>query len=57
MYNNTTNLYLYISVLRRRNMGIEFTKGEIERNTETITWFVRFYGTKDAQEMVLNFFF
>lgn len=32
-------------------MGIEFTKGEIDKVTETVTWFVRFYGTKDAKEM------
>ena len=35
----------------RRNMGIQFTKGEIEKATETATWYVRFYGTKDAKEM------
>ena len=32
-------------------MGLEITKGGIDRNTETATWFVRFYGTKDAKEM------
>ena len=30
---------------------MQFTKGEVDRNTETATWFIRFYGTKDAQEM------
>ena len=35
----------------RRNMGIEFTRGEIDKATSTATWYVRFHGTKDAKEM------
>ena len=38
----------------RRNMGMEFTKGDTELSTETATWFVRFYGAKDAKDMVLS---
>ena len=32
----------------RRRMGIDISKGEIEEKSETATWHVRFYGTKDA---------
>ena len=35
----------------RRNMGIQFERADIDKATETATWFVRFYGTKDAKEM------
>ena len=32
-------------------MGIDLEKGEIDENSETATWHVRFYGAKDAKEM------
>jgi hypothetical protein len=35
----------------RKRMGIDFTLGEIDENTETATWYVKFYGTKDAGEI------
>lgn len=35
----------------RRTMGIELIKGEEDKNTDTCTWFVRFYGTEDAKEI------
>ena len=35
----------------RRTMGIELIKGEEDKNTDTCSWFVRFYGTEDAKEI------
>lgn len=35
----------------RKNMGLQITQGEVDLNTETSTWYVRFHGTKDAGEM------
>jgi hypothetical protein len=35
----------------RRNMGLEMHCGEEDENTSTATWYIRFYGTKDAGEM------
>ncbi len=32
-------------------MGIDIERGEIDDNTETASWCVTFYGTKDAKEM------
>ena len=34
----------------RRTMGIELIKGEEDKNTDTCSWFVRFYGTEDAKD-------
>jgi len=35
----------------RRNMGLDIKQGELDENTNTCTWYIRFYGTKDAGEM------
>lgn len=35
----------------RRQMGIEFSMGAVDENTNTAQWFVRFYGVEDAEEM------
>ena len=35
----------------RKNMGLDIQQGEEDENTGTATWYVRFYGTKDAGEM------
>lgn len=35
----------------RANIGMKFEQVEIDENTSTAVWHVRFYGTTDAQEM------
>jgi hypothetical protein len=35
----------------RKLMGVELTPGPEDKNTETRTWFVRFYGTEDCKQM------
>ena len=35
----------------RNSMGVELTKGVEDKNTDTRTWFVRFYGTEDAKQI------
>jgi len=38
-------------MLWRKSLGMDFTMADIDENTSTATWYVRFYGTKDALEM------
>ncbi len=35
----------------RRKMGIEFTQGEVDKNTDTTTWFMTMSGTNDVAEI------
>ena len=38
-------------LLWRSRIGMKFEQAEIDENTSTATWHIRFYGTADAQEM------
>ncbi len=47
--NRVTNLSAH--TVWRRQMGIDFSMGSVDENTQTAQWFVRFYGVDDANEM------
>lgn len=32
-------------------MGLDFTKGDHDKNTDTVTWYVKLFGTNDALEL------
>ena len=44
-----TNLQNHIKW--RKSMGVDLTKGEEDKNTDTCTWYFRLHGTDDAQMM------
>lgn len=38
-----------VHISSRRNMGIEMTQGKRDENTDTCSWYFRFFGGEDSQ--------